>query len=57
MHFLFEHVIRIFGRPRILMIDNGTHFLNSNIQEMNEEFEIHHQKSTSYHPQANGIVE
>jgi hypothetical protein len=24
---------------------------------MNEEFEVHHKKSTPYHPQANGTVE
>jgi hypothetical protein len=24
---------------------------------MNEEFEVHHQKSTPYHPQENGTVE
>jgi hypothetical protein len=24
---------------------------------MNEEFEVHHQKSTSYHAQTNGTVE
>jgi transposase InsO family protein len=49
-HFLFEHVVTRFGCPRILMSDQGTHFINSTIQEMLEEFEIHHQKNTPYHP-------
>jgi hypothetical protein len=56
-HFLFEQVITIFGCPRVLMGDQGTHFINNTICMMTQEFEFHHQKITPYHPQANGTVE
>ena len=39
------------------MSDQGTHFLNQSIQEITEEFQVFHQKSTPYHSQANGTVE
>jgi transposase InsO family protein len=56
-HFLFEHVITIFGCPRILTSDQRTHFIYNTIKDMTKEFEVYHQKSTPYHPQANGTVE
>jgi hypothetical protein len=57
MHFLFEQLITRFGCPRFLMRDQGTHFINITINTMTEEFEVHHQKITPYHPHANGTVE
>ena len=39
------------------MSDQGTHFINNTINSMTEEFEVHHQKITPYHPQANGTIE
>jgi hypothetical protein len=56
-HFLFEQVITRFGCPIILMSDQGMHFINNTIRAMLEEFEVHDQNNTQYHPQANGTVE
>jgi hypothetical protein len=42
MHFMFEQVITRFRCPRILMSDQGTHFLNNIIHAMTGEFEINH---------------
>jgi hypothetical protein len=56
-HFLFEQVISRFGCLMILMSDQETHFINSTIKAMTEEFEVYHQKITPYHPQENGTVE
>jgi transposase InsO family protein len=56
-HFMFEKVITRFGCPWILMSAQGTHFINNTIKAMNEEFEVYHQKSTPYNPQANGTME
>jgi hypothetical protein len=49
-HFLFEQFITRFGCPRVLMSDQGMYFINNTINVMNEEFDVHHQKSTPYHP-------
>jgi transposase InsO family protein len=50
-------MITRFGYPKVLMSDQGAHFLNDTIRALTQEFMIHHQKSTPYHPQANDTVE
>jgi transposase InsO family protein len=55
--FIFDDIITKFGCPKTLMSDQGTHFINNTVEALTEEFTVHHQKSTPYHPQENGIVE
>ena len=56
VHFIFEQILTRFGCPKILISDRGTYFFNEMIWALNEEFQIHHAKSTPYHPQVNGAV-
>jgi transposase InsO family protein len=55
--FIFEDIITRFGCLKTLMSDQGTHFITKTIEALTQEFEFHHQKSTPYHPKANGMIE
>jgi len=55
--FIFDDIVTRFGCPNILMSDQGMHFINKTVEALTEEFAVHHQKSTPYHPQENGTVE
>jgi transposase InsO family protein len=57
VRFIFDDIITRFGCPKILMSDQGTHFINKTIEALNEEFVVHHQKRIPYHPRENGTVE
>jgi hypothetical protein len=48
--FIFEDIITGFGYPKILMSDQGTHFINKTIESLTQEFEVHRQNITPYHP-------
>lgn len=55
--FLFKNVLTWFFCSKVLMSDRGMHLLNETINMLTEEFQVYHQKSTPYHPQAKGRVE
>jgi hypothetical protein len=44
--FIFYDIITRFGCSKILMSDQGTHFINKTVESLTEEFSFHHQKST-----------
>jgi transposase InsO family protein len=55
--FLQEDVICKYGTPKSLLIDNGTHFTSSMMENLLKRLGIVHLYSTPYHPQTNGQIE
>ncbi|GKA10083.1 reverse transcriptase domain-containing protein [Tanacetum coccineum] len=47
----------IFGAPRAIISDRGTHFCNDQFSKVLEKYGVTHKISTSYHPQTSGQVE
>jgi hypothetical protein len=41
-HFIFYEIITRFGCPKVLMSDQGTQFINKTVEDLTEEFKIHH---------------
>jgi hypothetical protein len=55
--FLFEDIFFHFGVPREIVTDHRAQFTSKLVQSIIQWYQIKHQKSSLYHPQANGKVE
>ena len=45
------------GFPKIIQTDQGTNFTSTLFRQVLRELEVHHVKSTAYHPQSQGALE
>lgn len=55
--FLINQYIPFHGSPRRILSDNGTHFKNHHLQEVEQTLGLKHTFRSVYHPQAQGKVE
>ncbi|CAN6680009.1 unnamed protein product [Malus baccata var. baccata] len=55
--FLQNTIFPLFGVPRAIISDEGTHFLNRTMAALCAKYHIHHRIATLYHPQTSGLVE
>ena len=53
----FFHWISRFGSPLQVITDQGKEFNNSLFKELSKFIGFHHTRTTSYHPQSNGLLE
>ncbi|CAN6723509.1 unnamed protein product [Malus baccata var. baccata] len=47
----------MFGMPRVLISDGGSHFCNRTIEALLKKYNVTHRVSTPYHPQTSGQAE
>jgi transposase InsO family protein len=57
IHFISEHIIHRFSRPRTLTTDQGLSFMSHQVREFAESFNIKLLRSSPYYAQANGQAE
>ena len=46
-----------FGAPKVLISDEGKHFLNDTVDALNDIWDVDHHVTTAYRPQSNGKCE
>lgn len=56
-NFIRDNIFCWFGISKHILFDNGTLFINSNVQEFCEEYRVDHVKSSPYYSQRNGQAE
>ncbi|GJZ57345.1 reverse transcriptase domain-containing protein [Tanacetum coccineum] len=54
---IYSWLSTIFGTPRAIISDRGTHFCNDQFFIVLKKYGVTHKLSTSYHPQTSGQVE
>ena len=54
---LVKELICVYGTPKAILTDQGSHFLNSLMRNIARKFRIAHFSTTAYRPQSNGSVE
>ncbi|KAJ9545011.1 hypothetical protein OSB04_024718 [Centaurea solstitialis] len=47
----------VYGCPKVIISDRGTHFANYLLEKTLKRYGVHHRVSTAYHPQAHGQAE
>ena len=54
---LFKKVIfPLFRVPRVLISDNGQHFIKKKLEALSKKYGVHHKYALGYHPQTSGQV-
>ena len=56
-NFIRDHIITHFGIPYKLISDNGTPFINKDVREVLEHYQVKHRCSTPYYPQGSELEE
>nr|GFA31295.1 reverse transcriptase domain-containing protein [Tanacetum cinerariifolium] len=54
---ILKSLFSLFGTPKAIISDRGTHFCNDQFTRIMSKYEVTHRLSTAYHPQTSGHVE
>ena len=57
VEFIQRNILSIFGAPRTIISDEGSHFANKVFAKLMSRYGIKHLMGLAYHPQSNGQVE